>query len=248
MYGIAHLPLIPMRSEPASKSEMCNQLLFGDTYKVIDEQEDWVKIHSAYDDYEGWISRGQALLLEKDEIDNLQGRQTVCSFPFLPISCQGQAMLIPAGATIYGANGSFQFGHYHYELEKDQITHSKSICETASLYLNSPYLWGGRSPFGIDCSGFTQVVFKQHRVKLKRDAWMQAGQGETISFLTEARAGDLAFFDNEDGKITHVGILKDCEHIYHASGWVKLDSLDNYGIINSDTRKYSHKLRIIKRI
>ncbi len=123
-----------------------------------------------------------------------------------------------------------------------------ALIENAYLYLHAPYLWGGKSPFGIDCSGFTQMVFKLNGKLLKRDAYQQAEEGETLSFLEEAEEGDLAFFDNEDGKIIHVGIVLRDFKIIHASGKVRIDSLDHEGIFNSETQKYSHRLRLIKRV
>jgi cell wall-associated NlpC family hydrolase len=124
----------------------------------------------------------------------------------------------------------------------------KKLLQTAHLFLNSPYLWGGRTPMGIDCSGFTQLVFKIHGLKLPRDAYQQVELGSALNFVEEAEAGDLAFFDNEEGKIVHVGILLDNERIIHASGYVKIDKFDHYGIFNSVTKKYSHTLRVIKRV
>jgi len=109
-------------------------------------------------------------------------------------------------------------------------------------------LWGGRSPFGIDCSGFTQMVYKLCGMPLKRDAWMQAEQGQDIHLLDETQPGDLAFFDNEEGRIIHVGILTTKNRIIHASGKVRLDSIDHQGIFNSETKRYTHNLRLLKRL
>jgi cell wall-associated NlpC family hydrolase len=116
------------------------------------------------------------------------------------------------------------------------------------MYLNAPYLWGGVTPFGIDCSGFTQMVYKLNGYKLKRDASQQATQGEALSFIEESEAGDLAFFDNEEGKIIHVGIIMSDNYIIHASGKVRIDRIDHLGIYNVDTERHTHKLRVIKKI
>jgi len=116
------------------------------------------------------------------------------------------------------------------------------------MYLNAPYLWGGRSPFGIDCSGFTQVIYKLNGFKLPRDASQQATIGETLSFIEESESGDLAFFDNEEGNIIHVGIMLENNNIIHASGKVRIDKIDHQGIFNSETNTYSHRLRLIKKI
>jgi gamma-D-glutamyl-L-lysine dipeptidyl-peptidase len=114
--------------------------------------------------------------------------------------------------------------------------------------LNSPYLWGGKTPFGIDCSGFTQMAYKLAGIKLRRDAWQQAEQGHTINLLEETEPGDLAFFDNDEGNIVHVGIILRDHKIIHAAGKVRIDSIDHYGINNKELKKYTHKLRLIKRM
>lgn len=124
----------------------------------------------------------------------------------------------------------------------------KSIVENAYMYLNAPYLWGGRSPFGIDCSGLSQMAFRLSGINIKRDAWMQAESGENVHLLDESQEGDLAFFDNEEGRITHVGIMVSKNRIIHASGQVRIDAIDHQGIFNLDTKKYSHRLRLLKRI
>jgi len=140
---------------------------------------------------------------------------------------------------------------YHFDGQTNSVKHGKLpqfVSEIASLYLNAPYLWGGRSPLGIDCSGFTQVVFKAAGVRLPRDAYQQAEVGQTLGFVEEASEGDLAFFDNAEGKIIHVGIVLKDRFIIHASGKVRIDKLDHQGIFNRETGKYSHTLRVIKRI
>ena len=143
-------------------------------------------------------------------------------------------------------------GETRYKLE-GQVRHPNinefrsSVTDAAMFFMNAPYLWGGRSVFGIDCSGFTQMVFRQFGIRLKRDAWQQAEQGELLGFIQEARAGDLAFFDNEEGRITHVGIMLNNNRIIHASGKVRIDTIDTQGIFNKDLNKYTHKLRIVKR-
>jgi len=157
------------------------------------------------------------------------------------------------GSTLpFYSNKSLSFGGNKYSFEGNTVLASakrpENITLQAQLYLNSPYLWGGKSPFGIDCSGLTQIVYKMCGYQLRRDANQQAEQGETISFLEECKPGDLAFFDNEDGKIIHVGIITHGNNIIHASGKVRLDKLDHQGIFNGETKKYSHNLRLLKRI
>jgi hypothetical protein len=146
----------------------------------------------------------------------------------------------------------FYLGETRYKIE-GQVHHPNinefrsSVADAAMFFMNAPYLWGGRSIFGIDCSGFTQMVFRQFGIRIKRDAWQQAEQGELVGFIQEARVGDLAFFDNEEGRITHVGIMLDNNRIIHASGKVRIDAIDPQGIFNKELNKYTHKLRIVKR-
>src|SRR5690606_26313776 len=105
----------------------------------------------------------------------------------------------------------------------------------------------GRTNFGIDCSGFSQIAFKMQGVKINRDASQQAEQGTAVDLLTEAKAGDSSSEHNEEGRITQVGIMLNNNQIIHASGRVKIDMIDDQGIFSSDLKKYSHKLRFIRR-
>jgi cell wall-associated NlpC family hydrolase len=167
----------------------------------------------------------------------------------------GSSLTLVQGSTLpflRGRNFSLESQEYEYTgdhiLPAPEQISAAGLMASARAYLNAPYLWGGRTAFGIDCSGFTQMVFKLNGFKLLRDAWQQAELGEPLSFVEESHPGDLAFFDNEEGKITHVGLIIENTQIIHASGKVRIDKLDHYGIFNGDTKKYSHHLRVIKRV
>ena len=245
MFGICLIPVIPLREEPSSKSQMVSQLLFGEKYKVLHTQPNWIKIQSVDDEYQGWINDTQVNYIEENEWNQLNTPNVIKEYPHQLIEINDSKMYVPTGSIIYNpigsviANFEIKIKHQEMELTLEQI---------AFQYLNTAYLWGGRTPWGIDCSGFTQTVFKQLGIQLKRDAYQQAEQGEPLAFLSQAQMGDLAFFDNDEGKITHVGILLSNQKIIHASGKVKIEDIDNHGIINNETKKYSHKLRFIKRI
>ena len=245
MFGITLIPIIPLRAEPSSKSEMVSQLLFGEKYKVLHTQPNWIKIETMEDNYIGWINDTQLNLIDELNLQNLSNPIVIDTFPFLKILANNKAMYISPGSIVYG-NNNFKCNEIVFEYDYQKTNYQFE--EVIDQYLNTPYLWGGKSPWGIDCSGFTQMVFKQMNILLKRDAFQQAEQGEALAFLTEAQLGDLAFFENEDGKIIHVGILLNNETIIHASGKVRIDNIDNYGIFNKEINKYSHKLRFIKRI
>jgi cell wall-associated NlpC family hydrolase len=166
---------------------------------------------------------------------------------------KNQTITIVKGSSVPLVNNEITLNGISYSILNGSISaplsfEPRNIISTAYSYLGCPYLWGGRSPFGIDCSGLTQMVFKMVNKLLPRDAWQQAlHEGEFIDLIAEAQAGDVAFFDNEEGNIIHVGILTGEGTIIHASGEVRIDSIDHQGIYNQQAKKYTHKLRIIKR-
>ncbi len=245
--GICTLSNIPMRKEASGTAEMTNMLLFGDVYEVLESGSEWLYIRLLHDGYEGWLNAKQF----ESYSDNPLKQSVVTCFPLTSCTALHTThYLLPGSRLPDYENNTFKVNNLEYHTAENAtvLKSGHDIPSLSNLYLESPYLWGGRSPFGIDCSGFTQVVFAMAGISLKRDAWMQAEQGETITFREAAMAGDLAFFDNAEGKITHVGILLSPSIIIHASGKVRLDDIDNHGIMNREKKDYSHKLRIIKRI
>jgi gamma-D-glutamyl-L-lysine dipeptidyl-peptidase len=257
IYGVCNLSLVPLRAEASDKSEMTSQLLFGDHFKVLEQTEKWVRIQTAFDDYQGWIDNKQFLAVKKETYDQSNALQALTGLQvYHPVMKQHsrEMLRLVAGSSLPVYNGSdctLEGDVYKLSdigFEPDPAKFYDQVVESAKFYLHTPYLWGGRSVFGIDCSGFSQMVYKLCGVALKRDAWQQAMQGETVDFIQEARAGDLAFFDNEEGRIIHVGIMLADQQIIHASGKVKIDRIDSQGIYSADLQRYTHKLRIIKRL
>lgn len=261
MIGYCNLAVVPCRKEPSDKSEMVTQLLFGESFDILEERESWTLIRVHYDGYESWIGNKQ-YITEKSDKPHPEN-QIAISTDLLQIAQTESGEIIPLtlGSSLPGIkNNTFKLGKVKYSFE-GEFTHpftkkknSLDVLSVARWYLNAPYLWGGRSLFGIDCSGFTQMVMKFGGIKLLRDAWQQAEQGTPIAFIEETIPGDLAFFDNEDGKITHVGMILNSDsnlpgqfHIIHASGKVRIDRLDHHGIFNAELNKYTHRLRVIKR-
>jgi cell wall-associated NlpC family hydrolase len=256
-FGICLLSVVPCRKEPSGTSEMITQLLFGEHYFVLEIQNDWLKIKVAYDNYECWISSKQHSKINESTFKYLQklSPNLVSSLvERIENKITPQSFYITLGASLPLLNQhtisfeSFVFNYVGNSTDTKIKSGAEKIIETAQQLINTPYLWGGKSPFGIDCSGFTQIVYKLNGYQLPRDAYQQVELGEALSFVEEAEAGDLAFFDNEEGKIVHVGILLNNQQIIHASGFVRIDKFDHYGIFNSDRGKYSHTLRVLKRI
>lgn len=255
-FGICELSVIPLRREPAHKSEIVSQLLFGEAYRILEKKPEWLRIAAAYDDYEGWLERKQheplatALYKKLAKTPQPVALEVACA----ATSAQRQVPIV-IGSTLPDFDGmNFRIGEEQFVYNGQAITpgasydYDKIIEKCARRFLHAPYLWGGRSPFGIDCSGFTQVVFKLLGVPLKRDAYQQAMQGRDVDFIDLAKEGDLAFFENKEGRITHVGILLKDKRLIHASGRVRIDRLDAFGIYNDETKKYSHNLKMIKRV
>lgn len=227
MKGINLLSVVPLRKEASDRSEMVNQVLYGETFDILEKQEKWSKIKLHHDSYEGWIDNKQ-WKSQESRVKSQDNRKIIASL-FLKKK-----------------NNIYPLGSY---IDFSIPDSKKSLLQTAKSFLNTPYLWGGRTFMGIDCSGFTQVVFRVHGIKLLRDAYQQATQGRKIKFA-EAATNDAAFFSNSEGRIIHVGIVikeKNTLNIIHASGKVRIDKLNDRGIFNEETQTYSHSLHSIKR-
>ncbi|WP_086030705.1 C40 family peptidase [Tenacibaculum holothuriorum] len=243
-----------MRLSPSDTSEMVNQLIFGEHFKVLEKDKKWSKIKLSFDGYEGYIDNKQYEEISEDSFNQLTTEPKNYAGELIDFITDDANNLttIPLGARLpFLNNQQFKLNGTQFNYQ-GKICNAKlpktSIVETAFMFLNTPYLWGGKSPFGIDCSGFTQTVYKLCGYELLRDAKEQATQGEVLSFIEESEPGDLAFFDNEEGIITHVGIIMTDYNIIHAHGKVRIDKLDHSGIYNVDKHSHTHKLRVIKRM
>ena len=251
-YGISNLSIVPMRNEASDQAEMVNQILFGEHFKVLETRKKWSRIRLAHDSYEGWICNKQWIEIEEDNYKQLDKDVSTITTDILDIISKDFHQPIVIGSIL----PSFKSGHAIFNTEMYQFdglttpgfTQKDKLIENALIYLNAPYLWGGRSPLGIDCSGFTQIVYRLQGVDLPRDAYQQAEIGTTLSFIEESEPGDLAFFDDNEGKVIHVGIIMENNHIIHASGKVRIDRIDQQGIFNKDIGTHTHKLRLIKSI
>lgn len=256
-HGIATLSIIPVRKDPSETCEMVTQLLFGELFEILKGNNKWQYIRTLQDDYLGWIDAKMSTVLDKRHFNRIiKNKPFISNDLFSTITDQGNSrQTIVAGSSIHGYNGkkSFRFNNISYRVLNNfshpgQHDARSLITSNALKFLNSPYLWGGRSPVGIDCSGFTQIVYKMSGLNIPRDASQQVRHGVAVDFVNEAHPGDLAFFDNADGVIIHTGIILDQGRIIHASGKVRIDMIDHEGINHSGTRRYTHQLRVVKNI
>lgn len=254
LYGICNLSIVPLRLEESDKSEMISQVLFGEHFEIIEKQKTWSKIRLDFDGFEGFIDNKQYIEITEDSYNSICNETPVYSGEILDFvtNQKNELTTIAIGSQLpFFNNGKLKLGNIDYSYDNTIFNEKSSkndLLKTAFTYLNSPFLWGGKTPFGIDCSGFTQMVYKLCGYKLLRNVKEQATQGDVLSFIEESEPGDLAFFDNEDGEIIHVGIILNDYNIIHAHGKVRIDTLDHSGIFNSDLHKHTHKLRIIKKI
>ena len=246
-YGLCNLSIVALRNEPSDKSELTSQVLYGELFKVLEQRKKWSRIRLSYDGYEGWIDNKQFRLIEQEEYTNFTcKKEQLCSDLVNFITDSEQKLQPIVMGSVLNAQPLLS-----HTFDGETLVGQKqknNLIETALLYLNTPYLWGGKTPFGIDCSGFTQMVYRLNGFQLLRDASQQATQGDALSFIEESSPGDLAFFDNNEGDIIHVGIIMENHYIIHAHGKVRIDRIDHSGIYNVDTNTHSHKLRVIKSI
>lgn len=234
--GICSVTVAPVRAEASDRAEIVTEILFGESADILEVNKNWTRIKMHYDGYEGWMDTKQLRPVTGEVLT--KRKVTIVTEDF-------SSVLMNDGKTLLSMGSEVEFPTVASRRSHDV---RESIALTAKEFINVPYLWGGKSFFAVDCSGFTQLVYKIHEIKLPRDASQQVNVGESLSFVGESRPGDLAFFENPEGKIVHVGIMLDNQRIIHASGKVRIDTLDSTGIFNKELNKHTHKLRVIKSV
>lgn len=256
-HAICALSAVPVRKEPSDKSEMTTQLLFGDACTVIADDGGWSRIRNKADGYEGWVT---AKMLEPMTEEAYAGYDmsaapvVTCGMAFAYNVQTGACLLLSGGSLLPmfdSFSSVFSAGKDRFHIEKryiESLSGRESPVDTSLRFLSTPYLWGGKNVFGMDCSGFMQVVFRMHGVQIARDASMQAGEGIAVDGLSQAVGGDLMFFGNEQGRITHVGMYMGNGKIIHNSGCVHVDSVDETGIFSHSAAGYTHRLACIRRL
>jgi cell wall-associated NlpC family hydrolase len=242
------MSIVPVRAATNQSSEQRSQLLYGEPFKITEHRKEWYKIRVTFDGTEGWVQKNQVCPIDKATYQSVKEiKHPAYAADLVSYVSRKNEQLIPI---VLGSSVQYApyLGHIFDGEEIRGKQDKATIVHTALQYLNAPYQWGGKSPFGVDCSGLTQMVYKVNGHALPRNASEQATKGEVLSFVEECEPGDLAFFDNEDGVITHVGIIMNNNYIIHAHGYVRIDRLDQTGIFNTDMGTYTHKLRVIKKM
>ena len=225
----------PLRALNSSKGEMVSSLLFGETCTVIQVVGEWLQVRCDHDSYEGWIPELYLSNLRGIEVDSWQTVREVGAFY---LGEDGDVIALSPGARIPGERLLIEGKTYYYRTGKFLIAGAAAV---AKAFLNTPYLWGGRSIWGIDCSGLVQAVGSLMDLSMPRDAHQQATVGKSCSW-EHRQPGMLAYFSNAEGKVVHVGILLNDDRIIHAYGKVRIDQLTTEGIVNANHGALTHKL------
>mgnify|MGYP006268263993 CR=1 FL=1 len=242
--------IAPLRASASDAAEMASQLLFGETCMRLQDQGNWLQVRRDFDGYEGWLDAKQVEAAPPDFSPSTDFCFVLSGSLILP---DDTLMRLPLGTRLPKAalTGRFTWGGLTYQAGPDlkltEVRPREHLVKTATLFLNLPYLWGGLSGWGLDCSGLVQTAAAMCGLSLPRDSSQQAEVGEAIAW-GQQQAGDLAFLGKPgQNRITHVGILQDPHSIVHASGKVRLDPFDSTGITHSHSHHVTHHLLTMRR-
>ncbi|MDY5969395.1 MAG: C40 family peptidase [Bacteroidales bacterium] len=246
-YAVAFLPAAPLRATPSDRAEMVSQILFGETMEVLERREKWSLVRCSADRFEGWLDNKQLRPIGLEEYIVISAWPYRASRPLTPVSTSIGRLWVPMGSSLPAAH-VFRMGRLFLQHEGDNAQTGGEPQRLARLLLHAPYLWGGKSLMGIDCSGLAQVAFSACGIQLPRNACQQARMGTLVPSTEALQPNDLCFFRNEEGRVVHVGISLGLGQIIHASGRVRIDRIDGHGIYCGEEGRYTHCLHSIRRL
>ncbi len=249
-YGMTKVAVVALKAEASHRSELVSELFIFDAFEIIDEDGEWYQIINQFDGYKGWLLKSHSRDIDQNLYYRLEKKTTFTSKLSTKMYWDNILHRVARGTFLpeQGLFTSLGMDEPIIAAKEIRFMMPEQAIELSKKYLNAGYLWGGKSPMGLDCSGFVQVIFRMMNINLPRDASRQIDYGVAVDFLGEVKKGDLAFFENEKGSITHIGIMLGPKEIIHASGTVRIDKMDSEGIFNEDENRYTHKLRLIKRV
>jgi len=255
-FGICPLSIVPVRSSASHKSEQLSQLLFGELVEVLEKKgKQWSRVRCEADNFVGWVASNQLKAITPSEFEHFQQHYSFCLEHVQPVMADNRFVPVTMGARLPDFDGiRFKVGEEYLTFSGQAINpadiraSADFIIKIAKRYLNTPFAWGGRSPFGIDSAALTQLVFGIAGIRLPREPEQQLDHGHTVDFMEQSAPGDIAFFENKAGRINHVGIIMEERRIIHAYGSVRIDLVDHYGIYDEEQQKYTHRLRLARRI
>lgn len=262
--------IVPVRAEAREGAEQETQMLFGELCEIIEsENPKWYRVRLEADGEEGWVDAKMITLMNAEEYKTYTAALKDAAMVAFPMTYamsenNGQTIPLTAGTRLAkyqvtkdevqgSVAGRFEVLGVGFRIDPSMVITApremsqENLLQTVRFFLNVPYLWGGKNALGMDCSGFTQIILSLFGKRLHRNASQQAQQGRKISDLRKVQAGDLLFFDHEDGKISHVGIAIDGERVVHCSGRVKVEKIDEKGIYSAEQGGYTHHLVSIRR-
>lgn len=244
---ICRYPLCPVRTHPSDPSEMSTQIFFGELVEVTEQKNQWRKVVNLFDGYEGWVDEKFFIPLQPEAIEFWIENAIPIFNSVVQLEVDGTKMTVSRGARLpKDIRKPFHLNGMAYTINGILEASPENRLKVALAYLNAPYLWGGKSILGIDCSGFTQMILQFEGKMFPRDAYQQAEEGTLVEF-NDRQPGDFAFFHNDSGKITHVGMLISPNQIIHAHGNVRIDDFTEEGILNREKKTCSHPLSFVRR-